>query len=1192
MAIDPISLAISVALTAASMAITASQTIEGPRLTDLSVTVADYGTPVNYFIGIRRLEVPVFYAEPIHEEKVEHKTKGGKYSEYVYSGTFAVLVADHEVQAYRRIWLDRHLGYDNVDENDEATRNEEAAVAFLGLIDDENIYDIDQVMRFYYGTELQDPDERMVATVEADEGPDTCPAYLGTAYVMFEQLPLKFFGNRFPQVSVEAQTFGSYDADIIEGLLGGFETGLGGYCNVMTSPNGRKSVLSHGILGGARYLTFENMRGAYNVSEVDVSSLSAGEESFGFAMIDNAGNVYATDEANTKTFKITPARVVTQLGSTGDIGSPPTTRFGLFGLFNVEGVDTLVYSQNNGTETGVVYTRPTSGGAPTLHSSIADVGDTLQGRFPVQDSAGNVWIASQPSAAGVINTMYFWCVAGPRETEFQLVTGMPTINSGETGSFIWPTLFAGQIYLGWNTTGAYRYVVAIDETAFTVTRTCNLYTLLGTTSVYLGSGPVCIDSERNHLVVVEYDNESDKIIHRIKLSDLTREGARVSGWLPDVEFDAWIEIPPSEVEDENDDVSYPGFSFWHDPVGGMLALPFDNRFISDFPNPPRWAYPPDFAFLYIDANIVRLRDLLTRVSGYIGFAPSDYDWRQLDQTMYGYSWTQGRAGDIVAPALSIHDSDVRPNGFIQEGLKRGRPLSGPEIREEWFETSGEGALYKITVTGDTDLPRRVSVVYADKNSEQQPNTAVAQRKALSVTGLRELSIDATTYAENPDVMQPLTERYLRRQWIGAIKAENKLTPRHKLLRPADVRNVVFDNEYLRAAAKRVTLHADRSLSVRWERDGAVPIEQITILDAEGLVVTQASIDWEDDTGTTISDTPSSPGAVAEGRPPPHVFAPVDSTIFALDIPLIRDSQDQTTPFLFYAGGPNEDGDWPGVILSTSDSGTTENYALLASIGSTGGVTHGIAKSVLPAAGADVHDLASQLVIQIYNGVLESLTDEEFAANPDSNLLGVIRSDGKVEFVQFRDAVLQSDGEYIVSTLCRGTRGTEEYVDGHAIGDKVILLTSRIGTYDMGAGEIGDTDYYKGVTIGRSSSLQDPQALEFGAVANKPLRVAHLKLWRDVGTGDWQVTWFRRTRIGGASLDGQDVPLGETSELYRIVILDGATVVETYESTDEEFLYTAALQGTDWGMLQTSLSVRVVQVSPMLNLEGFPAEASA
>ena len=61
-------------------------------------------------------------------------------------------------------------------------------------------FDLAQVTcRFYPGSEDQEPDSLIIAK----EGADNAPAYRGTAYVVFERMPLARFGNRLPQLSFE-----------------------------------------------------------------------------------------------------------------------------------------------------------------------------------------------------------------------------------------------------------------------------------------------------------------------------------------------------------------------------------------------------------------------------------------------------------------------------------------------------------------------------------------------------------------------------------------------------------------------------------------------------------------------------------------------------------------------------------------------------------------------------------------------------------------------------------------------------------------------------------------------------------------------------------------------------------------------------------------------------------------------------
>ena len=66
--------------------------------------------------------------------------------------------------------------------------------------------------------------------------------------------------------------------------------------------------------------------------------------------------------------------------------------------------------------------------------------------------------------------------------------------------------------------------------------------------------------------------------------------------------------------------------------------------------------------------------------------------------------------------------------------------------------------------------------------------------------------------------------------------------------------------------------------------------------------------------------------------------------------------------------------------------------------------------------------------------------------------------------------------------------------------------------------------------------------------------------------DIAVTWVRRTRVGGALLDGTgDVPVSEDEELYELVVYDGAdNVLRTVtDLSSPAFTYTAAMQAEDF-----------------------------
>jgi hypothetical protein len=69
-----------------------------------------------------------------------------------------------------------------------------------------------------------------------------------------------------------------------------------------------------------------------------------------------------------------------------------------------------------------------------------------------------------------------------------------------------------------------------------------------------------------------------------------------------------------------------------------------------------------------------------------------------------------------------------------------------------------------------------------------------------------------------------------------------------------------------------------------------------------------------------------------------------------------------------------------------------------------------------------------------------------------------------------------------------------------------------------------------------------------------------------------------------------VPLGEDAEAYEVDILAGTAVVRTLHASAPSALYAAADEIADFGTAQTSLAVRVYQISATVG-RGFPSSAT-
>jgi Putative phage tail protein len=156
---------------------------EGPRLTDLTVQNSSYGEAWPLPYGTVRIAGNIIWSSGLSERRSE-QTQGGKSgsvttTSYSYFASFAVALSGRPIANVKRIWADGKL-----------LRTSDGTLLPGGQL------------RQYLGNEDQMPD----ALLEAAVGLDYAPAHRGTAYVLFEDLPLADFGNRIPNLTFEIET--------------------------------------------------------------------------------------------------------------------------------------------------------------------------------------------------------------------------------------------------------------------------------------------------------------------------------------------------------------------------------------------------------------------------------------------------------------------------------------------------------------------------------------------------------------------------------------------------------------------------------------------------------------------------------------------------------------------------------------------------------------------------------------------------------------------------------------------------------------------------------------------------------------------------------------------------------------------------------------------------------------------------
>ena len=111
-------------------------------------------------------------------------------------------------------------------------------------------------------------------------------------------------------------------------------------------------------------------------------------------------------------------------------------------------------------------------------------------------------------------------------------------------------------------------------------------------------------------------------------------------------------------------------------------------------------------------------------------------------------------------------------------------------------------------------------------------------------------------------------------------------------------------------------------------------------------------------------------------------------------------------------------------------------------------------------------------------------------------------------------------------------------------------------------------------------------------AERPYAPLHLAGPRDGSANNLALAWVRRTRLGGALLDGTGaVPLAEAAEAYEVDIRNAAdtATLRTITATTPSASYTAAQQVADGLTPGAPVRIRIFQISATVG-RGIPGSA--
>ncbi len=272
----------------------------------------------------------------------------------------------------------------------------------------------------------------------------------------------------------------------------------------------------------------------------------------------------------------------------------------------------------------------------------------------------------------------------------------------------------------------------------------------------------------------------------------------------------------------------------------------------------------------------------------------------------------------------------------------------------------------------------------------------------------------------------------------------------------------------------------------------------------------------------------------------------------MDLPLMTGNEVPHAPHLAVAATP-----WPGSVAVWS-SDQDAGYALNTTV--PGGSVVGVTETALPAARMGVWDRGSVLRVNVGAGVLASVTEDQVLNG--ANLMAVgDGSAGNWELIQFRDAALVATGVYDLTALLRGQAGTEN-VPAWPTASTVVLMDRAPKQLSVALSERDLARHYR---IGPAKRpYNDPSYVHrieaFEGIGLRPYAPVHIQPRRVAA--DLAVSWVRRTRIGGDSWSGIEVPLGETGEAYLVRVILGGVIRREVTVDVAGWTYLASEQAAD------------------------------
>ena len=461
--------------------------------------------------------------------------------------------------------------------------------------------------------------------------------------------------------------------------------------------------------------------------------------------------------------------------------------------------------------------------------------------------------------------------------------------------------------------------------------------------------------------------------------------------------------------------------------------------------------------------------------------------------------TEGGADVMVQSLQTAYFFDPTESDRQLRAIVRGGAVV-MEIGADALVDRDDGPL-TIDRVQEAELLRKVNVTMVDSSIDYTTNKQTAERRSNKIGAKAESSIEIPITA-SPDFQATVAMRRLNIAWGEMQTYEFELPIAYSALVPTDV--VVLTDK----AGRR---HRMRLMEI--QEDGGVLICKASqdapwVYDADAVGV-QAP-----------PPTPTTPGLVG------------DTTVVVLDIPVLRDQDDELG---YYVGAAGTGKGWYGAeVQMSTDGGANVGQSLQITIPSVIGSTltalqHEVSSEYLS---------AQTLIVQVPEP-LESIDREALLRY--GNRAALQRADGSWEVLQFQLASQVSGDTFKLSGLVRGRYATRPLAV--PVGARFVMIDDSLTFVQVQQWMTGTTISYRGVSYGQDSDEADWNVFAVDEpMSQQEWPVHYVRALRD-GSNNVTLTWIGRARLGVETAPRNSKYFAG----YRVSYSDGFTA-DTTDST--------------------------------------------